>query len=480
MYFEAAERFILWRAPVSRHCGCESWTELRSGPGLGGALGRCRRGDGLWGAGTTSSYHGENEKRLRVPGDHCLNRSGTPLPSHLPDLHSVADVCGSGTVDDMNSRRSLLGLVGAGLLLCGLTAAALTSADSIQRREIIEADETDRASGSGALSLSDELGCESESVLASCMRARLLADLDAGGSQVALSTLDTWSDWEYAEPFPCHAVAHFLGREITQRYGSGSVGQYIREGGVESCNDGLVHGMLEGVGLSTSPELALEESLKICDLLDLRSASYTWCIHGSGHAVAMASQGSLTRALQYCLSVEEQIQSACTGGVMMTYGGRTIAFDDTQESLDLATGEVIFSAPRSETDTVCETIPLGARPGCYEYLWMHYTDDRPSLSSYAALCGRLTDAALLDLCSVGMGDILSNATWAPTSFPDLVALCQANSAVERGCTRGLISSDIEFYISSGQVDSYVSSCTELNGASAVLCTSVEDEVLRRN
>jgi hypothetical protein len=238
--------------------------------------------------------------------------------------------------------------------------------------------------------------------------------------------------------------------------------------------------MLEGIGLSTSPELALEESLMICDALDSDTPSYVWCIHGSGHAIAMASPGSLTNSLQYCLRADMSVQSACVGGVMMTYGGKTIAFDDTQESLDLATGEIVFTASRSETDRACEQLPTNTKPGCYEYLWMHYTLDNPSLYTYANLCETLTDATHLDLCSVGMGDILSNAQWAPTNLSDLIDLCRISSAVERGCVRGLISSNVEFYISSGQTDTYISSCDSLSGETVALCVSVEDEVLRNS
>jgi hypothetical protein len=160
----------------------------------------------------------------------------------------------------------------------------------------------------------------------------------------------------------------------------------------------------------------------------------------------------------------------------MTFGGRTLAFDWSQTTFELASGNIVFRVEASERAKLCPELPETARLGCWEYLWMLYDDEGGQVSERAAYidaCGRAKREEEAKFCGEGLGMILMNA-----SLPDDLALmlttCSEAGSGEYYCMYGVVSSYARMqYASLGNLNSYESVCGDLVTSIKNRCLTVE-------
>lgn len=321
-----------------------------------------------------------------------------------------------------------------------------------------------------------DLGCPAKNQ-ATCLREVLYATLEDEGTAAAQVLLHEWSANVAPQPFPCHAIAHFLGRAVYARDGSAS---FTREGlvaGPENCRDGYLHGLLEGLGLSSDRADLVPVLDAACSPFASDEVYARWCTHALGHAAAMAEQASLPAALDICADLQPSSRSDCVGGVLMTFGGRTLAFDWSQEEFDLETGDVIFVVEPATRASICPELPADTQPGCWEYLWMLYDDEgvfEEEFPAYRAACGYAVAPSAADLCGQGMGKLVLNATQFDDSG-DLLTRCAGTATVRAACEYGIVASFVgAHHASAGSFESYESVCVKLVGDLRTRCLKAED------
>lgn len=321
-----------------------------------------------------------------------------------------------------------------------------------------------------------DLGCP-ERNQASCLRETLYRTLESEGTSAAQVLLHEWSASIAPQPFPCHAIAHFLGRAVYERDGSSG---FTREGlvaGPENCRDGYLHGLLEGLGLSADRADLVPILDTACAPFESDAVYARWCTHALGHAASMAEQDSLPAALDLCADLRTSSRSDCVGGVLMTFGGRTLAFDWSQEEFDLETGDVIFVVAPATRASVCPTLPADTQLGCWEYLWMLYDDEgvfEEDFPAYRAACEYATTPAAADLCGQGMGKLVLNAIQFDAAG-DLLTYCAGPAAVQAACEYGIVASFVgAHHASAGSFESYESVCIKLTGDLRTRCQKAED------
>lgn len=321
-----------------------------------------------------------------------------------------------------------------------------------------------------------DLGCPEQNQ-ATCLREMLYATLEGEGTAAAQVLLHEWSATVAPQPFPCHAIAHFLGRAVYERDGSAS---FTREGlvaGPENCRDGYLHGLLEGLGLSADQTNLVPTLDTACAPFASDEVYARWCTHALGHASAMAEQTSLPAALDICADLRASSRSDCVGGVLMTFGGRTLAFDWSQEEFDLETGDVVFVVDPSVRASICPALPADSELGCWEYLWMLYDDEgvfEEEFPAYQAACEYAGSPSAADLCGQGMGKLVLNATQFDGSG-DLLTRCAGTTPVRTACEYGIVASFVgAHHASAGSFESYESVCTDLVGDLRTRCQKAED------
>ena len=313
-----------------------------------------------------------------------------------------------------------------------------------------------------------------------CLRRTLYETLTTTGVEAAQKELQTWSEHVAPEPFPCHQIAHFLGRAVYENFGSAAIESTTRGSGAVNCVDGYIHGLLEGVGLEGRPESLVAKLNNICVVFEDDTQTSSWCRHALGHAAAMAEKDSISRALDVCTNLLEAYWSECAGGVLMTFGGRTLAFDWSQTTFELSSGDIVFRVEASERAKLCPDLPEIARLGCWEYLWMLYDDAGGQASERAAYidaCDRAKREEEAKFCGEGLGMILMNADL-PDDLALVLGMCSEAGSGEHYCMYGVISSYARMqYASLGNLNSYESVCGDLATSIKNRCQAVEKVAL---
>jgi len=315
---------------------------------------------------------------------------------------------------------------------------------------------------------------------ATCLRTAVVDALDSSGPAAAQNLLDTWSKAVSPQPFPCHAIAHFLGRSVYAYASEKDATLAELPKGPVNCRDGYVHGLLEGVGLHTTGEDLIKTLGSVCPKIAVDDLSWTWCRHALGHAASMNKQEDISNAVDVCLLLQDTYRSDCVGGVLMTYGGRTLSFDWSQEEFDLESGEVIFQVDKNERSRLCTNLPAGSQLGCWEYLWMLYDDEGPleeESAAYRAVCPSAGSNQARELCGAGLGKLLMNAEL-PDDPSDILGRCGTDPVVEGACAYGVLASYVGVHVASaGSAENYRSVCPTQNDRLTKLCLQAESKAL---
>jgi hypothetical protein len=136
-----------------------------------------------------------------------------------------------------------------------------------------------------------------QEVLRRDCRVRVILDMlgvDGSGRDDVTAMLATNTDQT------CHEVAHLAGFYFSRLTSDLDVAS---KGLILGCNDGMVHGVLEAVGMFSSDEEFVARSTGLC--LDAGSERVRkTCAHGVGHASLWRTVGNLDSAWELCSNLD--------------------------------------------------------------------------------------------------------------------------------------------------------------------------------
>lgn len=324
-------------------------------------------------------------------------------------------------------------------------------------------------------SLAAALQCPASQLPADCMRTKVRNALTAGGADAAQDALAQMASAVAPDPFPCHSIAHFAGRE-SYAYLSGDMSKVsLTKKGPLGCQDGFLHGLLEGLGLSV-PRPALVDTLNmVCTELDLAGEPLEWCRHGLGHAAAMAEKSSIRAAVSICTSLHDDLRSECVGGVVMTYGAKVIVFDWDQHDLEVGSGRPVFTYTDEERRSVCPSLPDSQQEGCWFNLWLMFEPGSAAeASKYSVACAEATSPTDRQSCGRGLGFLAVNVDDnEPVSVQ--VNRCRIDGSVSYECVYGVISSYVAMARSSTTAPALEGLCAGLQPEFVAACVRAESE-----
>lgn len=265
----------------------------------------------------------------------------------------------------------------------------------------------------------------------------------------------------------CHHTSHAIGRASYAIYGSIEKAFTL---GVEVCDFGYYHGIVEEASGYQTDEFFQESIPTLCVDLTTNNLFYMQCIHGIGHAVAQRTNNDMVRGLTMCerldsLPIEEQKSAlnACGTGVTMEWFSVATSGADGLNSV-----RPTVSKPRD----VCAQI--GERWGgeCYEYIGNTVDSSKPyeSLTEIASWC---LDAPYVNSCYIG---IARAATGLGVSSKDILQICQIadDVAVRNECLEKYIvgkATTIDF-----SVESVDRTCAEMGKYADVQALCVQARI----
>jgi len=254
---------------------------------------------------------------------------------------------------------------------------------------------------------------------------------------------------ELSYPY-CHAQAHDLGVALYER--SRDLGRALGECGTR-CTSGCMHGVITGVLGDDSLDAITATMDRLCAKAPL-AGSYRPgnCAHGLGHALMLATQHDLGRALDGCdRFAEAGMAYYCATGVFMEYKM------DRQARIERGK-----AAPRPTLHYPCDTFTKFPA-ACYRYMLRPIRDslgaDRNRLK---AECSALRDRLRLG-CFHGLGAIYTKAVGKrPALLPDLCD--QRNADEQRVCIEGVIEKLADYDEAKAHA-----ACATLTGGAAAIC-----------
>lgn len=213
----------------------------------------------------------------------------------------------------------------------------------------------------------------------------------------------------------CHHTSHAIGRASYAIYDSI---EKAFTSGVEVCDFGYYHGIVEEASGYQTDEFFQESIPTLCVDLTTNNLFYMQCIHGIGHAVAQRTNNDMVRGLAMCERLDilpanerKPALNACGTGVTMEWF--SVA---TSGAGGLNSVSPTINKPRD----VCAQI--GERWGgeCYEYIGNTVDSSKPydSLTEIASWC---LDSSYVNSCYIG---IARAATGLGVPSKEILEICQ--------------------------------------------------------
>lgn len=264
---------------------------------------------------------------------------------------------------------------------------------------------------------------------------------------------------ELSYPY-CHAQAHDLGVALFEQ--RRNLAEALGECGTR-CTSGCMHGVITGA-LGDDPPAAIMATMdRLCAEAPL-AGSYRPgnCAHGLGHALMLAAEHDLGRALDGCdRFADAGMAYYCATGVFMEYKmDRQVKSEQGQ------------AAPRPSLHYPCDTFTKYPA-ACYRYMLRPIRDslgaDRNRLK---AECSALPDRRRLG-CFHGLGATYTKAVGKrPALLPDLCD--QRNADEQRVCVEGVIEKLADYDEARARA-----ACATLTGAAAAVCTEAAEGKMYR-
>lgn len=215
----------------------------------------------------------------------------------------------------------------------------------------------------------------------------------------------------------CHHTSHAIGRASYAIYGSLEKAFTL---GVEVCDFGYYHGIVEEASGYQTDEFFQESIPTLCTNLTTNNLFYMQCIHGIGHAVAQRTNNDMVRGLAMCerldsLPVAElgPALNACGTGVTMEWFSVATSGSDGLNAV-----RPTVSKPRD----VCALIGKRWGAECYEYIGNTVDSSKPyeSLREIASWClgNPYENSCYIGLARAGTG--------LGVSAKDMLQICQVS------------------------------------------------------
>jgi hypothetical protein len=319
-----------------------------------------------------------------------------------PQRGCVAVGACSGTVGVMSKRAlwAAVGAVAAGVFAVGLgvwSGSPTTEPPGVgSPGAALEAPEVTLFDGPKMAALAAELGCPAGRSPIVCVESSLLDGLGPGSYEDTLRRLVSMRDAMVPEPFPCHTLAHTLGRSaIVSAGGEALVGAVGDESAV--CEYGFLHGAVEAAGWVTAADRIGALVAEAC--APQQGETRAECVHAAGHAAAIANPRQLFAALDDCDRYGDEAH-LCAHGALMAFSIGSPPFDGS-DAWDWIRIE------RGDLDGVCDKVRTGYAASCWEFLWNAYVGrDDADVSDMLNDCpppGR----PFAEVCRQGSGKVLT-------------------------------------------------------------------------
>ena len=113
----------------------------------------------------------------------------------------------------------------------------------------------------------------------------------------------------------CHSAGHKAGQRAWAKSKDAKTLINAAKADKFACNNGFVHGVMDGMAHSAPTDRSMHEVYKICETFEKEARSN--CIDGSGHATWQATHDT-DKSLELCSKYKSPIdQGTCFAGVMM-------------------------------------------------------------------------------------------------------------------------------------------------------------------
>lgn len=240
--------------------------------------------------------------------------------------------------------------------------------------------------------------CEAEAGTLACMQKAMIARAEEQGSPVSvMQALIEASSSDQALAANCHDIGHSFGRWAYAQYGTEAFSDAL-----DDCGFGYYHGFLEGIGEAKQVTLLTERAEAVCAPF-ASTNRYGECIHGVGHAVALAVEFEGFSALCARMGSGDAALRDCYEGALMQWAMTASGFSV------------------SDVPGLCARQPIALRSSCVTGLLL-IQSSIPAAMQTKALCSDETFSEYAQSCWNALGAVVARLVTEYDKPPSVVAL----------------------------------------------------------
>ena len=219
----------------------------------------------------------------------------------------------------------------------------------------------------------------------------------------------------------CHPTAHAIGSAVYDHFDDARAAVKV---GADFCDWGYYHGVMKRLGdFAPTPEVAVERSLLLCDILQEGASEgirddyvIGACYHSIGHMLASRLDGDLVEGERLCALGRDGIQQ-CAAGLIMDW------FDMVNQVR--SPEEYPVNTDRTDPRLTCLKL-RDIQHICASYMSHILKGDKPLVEVIAdagAICTRFESLLSRYECAYGLGMTLNDMSSLKLDVDTLYRLC---------------------------------------------------------
>lgn len=227
-----------------------------------------------------------------------------------------------------------------------------------------------------------------------------------------------WLAAEVTRAEVARTSCHNLFRHVGQRAAT-DVGLSEAAGiALDTCEYGFLHGLMyaTATGFTDASEY-IEQMSEYCTAAARSDADRINCFHGTGHGVAVVSQGDLDAGTRACTTLDAGAATGapsayqCIGGLFMEYGEDRLGELGWDWGHSADNAELVLRVSDAQRARLCESVPAAQAPACYFRAWMFHVpafSEIRAFSEYEAakrVCTPVADVLAARACREGFGEV---------------------------------------------------------------------------
>lgn len=316
----------------------------------------------------------------------------------------------------------------------------------------------------GITALAASLECLDDQDPFVCVDSAIERIYDTDGAAVLVSTLDRWRDEAYPDPLPCHRVFHLLGKKSV---GELSLDEVLTDIALTEgvCDDGYVHGAIEGLGYGADYQTLPSSLNSLCESLPERMVAD--CLHSSGHALAINQHLDVRAALDGCGVFGEEARR-CAAGVFMTFG-RGLPGYETSDSTQWITYR------DEDLPILCREVRDDYADPCWFQIWTAYgfAPERGGPDDLAKICPASGERGF-EYCYRGVGMLLLGRDGRDAAVA--ASMCPTDTERRRWCAYGIAwGSGYDYHLAFDSYEGYDSPCPRFPEELQEVCRTAEQD-----